>query len=99
MTRFAIAVEYRPVAPVGVSLLGRDGGGKAHHPADERVVGFAEVVQRRNVAARDHQRVQRRLRVDVVEGEELFVLTDDGRGMWPLAILQNRQSLILAISM
>jgi hypothetical protein len=47
------------------------------HRAHEPVVVRSEVVQRADVAAGDDQHVQRRLRVDVPDGDELVVLVNE----------------------
>ncbi len=47
------------------------------------------------MAPRHDQHVHRRLRVDVLEGDDAIVLVDDGAGISPATILQNRQSATL----
>ena len=46
--------------------------------ADEPIVRFVQVVQRRDVPAWHDQHVHRRLGVDVVERDQGLVLVDDG---------------------
>src|SRR4051812_23105656 len=71
-----VGVEDRPEPAVGVALIARHRGGAAEHLTDQRLVAGLKIVQRRNVPLRDDQRVQRRLRVDVVEDHEVVVFVD-----------------------
>mgnify|MGYP000131600046 CR=1 FL=1 len=52
-----------------------DGVGHGAHGLGRHAVGDVAVV-----LLRDHERVDRRLRVEVVEGDDLVVLIDNGRG-------------------
>src|SRR5687767_8776802 len=78
LARFAVGVEHGAVSAVAVTLLVRDGGGTSEHRADERVVLESEVVQRRNMRLRNNEDVERRLRVDVIQHDQLLVLVDRG---------------------
>jgi hypothetical protein len=53
------------------------------HRPYEPVVVRSEVVQRADVATGDDQYVQRRLRVDVPDGDELVVLVNESGGNLP----------------
>src|SRR5687768_5521135 len=80
LSRSRIAVEHCPVTGTVVALFFGNVRGGAHHGADQPVVRRRQVVERRDVLLRDHQDVHRRLRVDVVEGEQLIVFVDLRRG-------------------
>jgi hypothetical protein len=95
LTGFAVTVEDSTVPSVGITLLGRDCRGKPQHASEEPFVRRAEVVQGRNVTPRDDQRVQRRLRVNVVEGDELIVLADDRR--WNLTACNPAEETVVHI--
>ena len=73
-----VAVEDRPVAPIGVAGSLRERRAPSHHLADQAVVLGSELVEAGDVASRDDQHVRRRLRVDVLEGDDAVVLVDDG---------------------
>src|SRR5215204_1370639 len=77
LTGFAIGVEYRPVAAVRVSVFFRDLRGSAVHRSDEDIVSRGQVVQRSDVAPGDDQHMQWRLRVDVLDGDQLIVLVHE----------------------
>jgi hypothetical protein len=72
-----VCVEHRAEPSVPVPLLARDGRGPADHLANERVVFRGQRVQALDVLAGDDERVQRRLRIDVSNGDEPVVLIDD----------------------
>src|ERR1041384_2681324 len=84
LSRFAIRVEYRPIAAGRDAAFFRDRGGPSNELADEPVVFLADVVQRFDVTFRDDEHVRGRLRADVVEGEHAVVLVHDARGNLPL---------------
>ena len=95
LTGIGVGVEHGAETAIGVAPFSGDRGGAAHHGADERVVAGGQLVQGRDVALRDDQRVQRRLRIDVGDGEGAVVVVDVRRGGISFApILQNRQSVI-----
>ena len=72
--------EDRAVSALGVAVFLGEGRGPAHHLADQGVVSRRKIVQRRDVPARHDQHVHRRLRVDVLEGDDAIVLIDNRRG-------------------
>src|SRR5688572_924517 len=74
LTCFAIRVEHRPVAAIGVAVFPGDLRGGAMHGPNEAVVARRQVAQRGDVPARDDQHMQRRLRVDVLNRDQLIVL-------------------------
>ena len=74
----AVGVEDRPKS-AGRDAAGlRDQRGASHHLADELVVVGGEIVERRDVPPRHDEDVGRRLRIDVVEGDDALVFEDDG---------------------
>ena len=77
LTRFAIGVEHRPVAAIGVAVFFGDLRGGAMHGPNEAVVARRQIVQRGDVPARDDQHMQRRLRVDVLDRDQLIVLMNE----------------------
>ena len=76
----AIGVEDRSVAARRQAAFAGDSGRPPHQFADEPVVLGAELVERRDMPFRYDQHVGRRLRVDVVEGDDAIVLVDQRRG-------------------
>jgi len=76
---FTVCVEYRPVTAIRVAVIFRDRGRPPRHLAHERIVGRRQLVQRGDMAARDYKRVQRRLRVDVCDNEEIVIFVEDLR--------------------
>ena len=58
-------------------MLPSERGGRAEHRSDQGIVGGRQVVDRRNVLARDDEHVQRRLRIDVLDRDDVVVLMDD----------------------
>jgi hypothetical protein len=74
---FAIAVEDRAITALGVAILLRERRRTPHHRSDQRIIDDAKVVQCLDVLSWNDQDVQWRLRVDVLEGDQLLVLVDD----------------------
>ena len=74
LTCFAIRVEHRPVAAIGVAVFPGDLRSRAMHGPNEAVVVRRQIVQRGDVSSRDDQHMQRRLRVDVFDRDQLIVL-------------------------
>ena len=52
----------------------------SHDLPYKAVILGSEVVEAGEVASRDDQHVRRRLRIDVIEGDDAVVLVDDGCG-------------------
>ncbi|HEY1308954.1 MAG TPA: hypothetical protein VGF24_35675 [Vicinamibacterales bacterium] len=77
LSRSAVGVEHCPVPTLVVAVLPGERRGGAVHGTDERVVTRGEIIERGDVFARDDQRVQRGLRVDVGDGDELIVLMQE----------------------
>jgi hypothetical protein len=80
LPRLRVAVEDRPEARTVVPALPGDRRARPHHRADEIIFRRRQIVQRRHVLPRHDQHVHRRLRVDVVEGDQAIVLIDLRRG-------------------
>src|SRR6266511_943447 len=78
-SRFTFSVARQPA-----SALPRELRRDAEQLPRERVVLRGEVVERRDVLARDDEQVHRRLRVDVLESHDVRVLMDELRGDLPL---------------
>src|SRR5262245_29161057 len=76
LTGVAFRIEDDSIALVRIPVLFRDGGRGSLYRAHERIIMRAEIVERGDVATRNNQDVQRRLRVDVPDGDELVVLVD-----------------------
>ena len=72
-----VAVEDGSEAALAVAMLARQRRSAADHLANEPVVFGGNVVEGRDVAARYHQNMHRRLRVDVLDGNQPIVLVDD----------------------
>jgi hypothetical protein len=75
-----VAVEDGPVAALRMSVLRGNERGPSHQLTYDPVVGLIEIVQRRDVAPRDDEDMQRRLWIDVADGNDAFVLMDEGAG-------------------
>ena len=71
-----VGVEDGPEAAIRVAPLACERGSAADHLADERIVLWGERVEAVDVLPGHDQRVQRRLRVDVAEGDEPIVLVN-----------------------
>ena len=74
----AVRVEDRSVPALVIAVLRRQGGRPAKHRTHETIVAWRQVVQRGDVLPWHDQHVQRRLRIDVLEGHQRVVLVDDG---------------------
>src|SRR5215470_3305428 len=72
----AVGVEDRPKAAGQPSLLG-ERGGPSDQLAHDAIVARLDVVQRCDMPLRHDEDMGRRLRIDVVEGEDAVVLVDD----------------------
>ena len=83
LTGAAIGVEHGSIAFLGVSLFLCDRGRRSLHRSHQRIVMSGEIVQRRDVAARNDQNVKRRLRIDIPDGDELVILMDEAAGDLP----------------
>ena len=70
LTRVAVGVEYRPEPAGGEPTLLGDGRRAAHQLADDLIVFGADLVQRGDVPLGNDEHVRRRLRIDVVEGQD-----------------------------
>ena len=75
---FAVAVEDRPVATLRVAVFPGQHGGRSEHRAHQRVIGRRQVIDGGNVPPRHDEQVQRRLRIDVLNRDQIVVLVDDG---------------------
>ena len=71
---FTVAVQHGAIPALVVALFGRDRGSGADELSHERLILDRQIVGRRNVFPRHDQHVKGRLRVDVVEREEVRVL-------------------------
>jgi len=72
-----VAVENRPVTPIGVAGGLRERRTPPHDLSDKAVIVGSELVEAGDVASRDDQHVRRCLRIDVLEGDDAVVLVDD----------------------
>ena len=77
LARGAVGVEHGPVAFVGVPVFFRDGCRRPLHCSHQRIIMRGQIVQRRNVTARDDQDVQWRLRVDIPDRHQFVILMDE----------------------
>ncbi len=75
-----VAVEDGAEAAFAVPVAGRERGAPTDHLAHQAIVISGEIVQARDVPPRHDQHVHRRLRIDVLEGDEPFVLIDNRGG-------------------
>src|SRR5207237_9609400 len=91
LTAVLAGVDDGAVAGLGYPLLTRYRHSQHHHAADE--VRVVEIIQRPDVLFRDDQNVGGRLRIDVAEGEHLFVVHDHLRGDFPARDLTEDASL------
>jgi hypothetical protein len=73
-----VAVHHQAKA-LGAALLAGQLLGGVQQVAGQRLVGFGEVGEGGDVALGDHQKMHRRLRADIVEGDELIVLVELAR--------------------
>jgi len=69
-------VDDLPVACVGDALLARQPGGDDQHPAEQTGVLAGRVIEGRQMILGDHQEVDRRDGVDIVERQQLVVLEE-----------------------
>lgn len=67
-------VRYQPVAGALDLHLSRDMCGNAKQSACQRILFFLQMGDVSNVLFRDDQHVYRRLRIDVLESVNLFIL-------------------------
>jgi len=80
LTSVAVAVQDRPVPALGVAVLLGQCGRAADHHADKVVVVRSQIVQRRDVLARNDEDMKRRLGIDVLERDKILVLVDELTG-------------------
>ena len=78
-----VGVEHGPIAFVGVSLFLGNGRRRSLHRSNQRIVVSGEIVQGRDVAARNDQGVQWRLRVDIPDRHQFVILMDEASGDLP----------------
>ena len=90
---FAVAVQYQAEAPLGDTLLSGDAVRHQEEVPKESIITLACIKERREMPAGNNQDVDRRLRVDVLEGHRFFVLVDDLGGMLPLGDLTKETGL------
>lgn len=77
-----VAVHHHPEA-VLAALLGGQALGGEEDVAGQSFVVFTKVVEGADVFFRDHQKVHRRGRADVVEGHDLIIFIKLARGDVP----------------
>lgn len=73
LSRAAVAVEHRAIALFTEPAFVREAGRATRHLSDQPIVCGSQIIQRRNVFPWDHQRMQRSLRVDVLNDDETIV--------------------------
>src|SRR5215470_12684734 len=71
----APGIDDRPVA-VGRALLAREAPRERENPSQNLGILQRRVRERSDMALRNHHEMHRRLRVDVLEGEDILVLVD-----------------------
>ena len=74
---FAVAVQYQAESPLGDALLPGDVVCHQEEVSEESIITLACIKERREMPAGNNQDVDRRLRVDVLEGYGVIVLVDD----------------------
>lgn len=67
-----IAIHYHAKTVVAALLLGQALGGEEDMPS-QRLVRLAQVIEGADVCFRDHQKVHRCLRSDIVKGNHLVI--------------------------
>ena len=72
-----VAIEDRSISAIGDAVLGCQSRGSPHHLSNDAIVTMCQVVHARDVAPGHDQDVHRRLRIDVLEGDEAIVRIDD----------------------
>jgi hypothetical protein len=80
LSSITVAVDHRAVAAGVVAPVSRDRCRPARQLAHQRVVCSRHLVERRNVPLRNHHDMQRRLRIDVLERQQVFVFMHTFRG-------------------
>jgi hypothetical protein len=74
---FAVAVQYQAESALGDALLPGDAVRHQEEVSEESIITLASIKERWKVSAGNNQDVDRRLRVDVLEGYGFVVLVDD----------------------
>lgn len=70
-------IDHEAIARFGEPFVCCNLGAGEQEPSKERVVGLTQVLDRRDVTLGNHQRMHRRLGIDVVEGQCVFILIDN----------------------
>src|SRR5690606_22015652 len=83
LARARVRVHDQAVAVLRDPLLRRDRAGRDEQLAEQRGIRRLDVVHRADVTLRDDQNVQRRLRVDIPERQQLIRLVHDLRRTLP----------------
>ena len=79
LARARVHIEDGPVPSPMSFPLPRDPGSRLEHLAQQQIVVGAHVVQRRDVFLRYNQHVNRRLRVDIFESQNLVIFVHSRR--------------------
>ena len=87
MPAFAVAVQHQAESPLGDALLPGDVVRHQEEVSEESIITLACIKERREMPAGNNQDVDRRLRVDVLEGYGVIVLVDDLGRKLPLGDL------------
>jgi hypothetical protein len=74
LSRLAVRVEDRPVPTLVVAVLLRECSCESEHRSHQRIVLDGQVVQGGDVLLGNNQHMQRRLRIDVLERHQGFIL-------------------------
>ena len=77
---FAVRVEQSAKPALVITPVFGQCRRSSDHFTNQSIPIGAEIVQRRDVGLGDNQKVQWRLRVDVLDDDELFIFVDDFRG-------------------
>lgn len=72
-------IHDRPEPRAGDPFPGSDTGRRASDAAHQHLMLRIDLVETRNVDARNHQHVDRRLWIDIPEGDDVFILEHDVR--------------------
>ena len=79
LAAFRIAVGYYPESPFSDPLIFCYFIGNRYQVADQAAVLLPDIHNRRDMLFRDHQRMNRRLRVYIFEGKGMLILIDYSR--------------------
>jgi hypothetical protein len=76
LPRITVAVEHRPIPALIEPILPGEIAGDSEQGPDQGIVLRTEVVKRGDVPARHDQQVERRLRIQILEGDDRTVVVN-----------------------